>query len=192
MKTTNIFLNRILKKLDNHISDPYLENMVFLLSFGLNELRADCLINTQNMQRAFPTLQCHAHQHQRERRTKNNPKKSLAWILLYFWIRVMLAFSPAVACKVSFMNFLKPRPSFTWSGNVKIYFLEKKNICENKMSGGSRPDLFSQTCHSPTPHRWNPIHPLWGNPSNKQFLNIPQIVFLSGRIPKMSLCWIEG
>ena len=60
----------------------------------------------------------------------------------------------------------------------------KKNSIMVKVSGDP-PDLFSQTCHSLIPHRWNPIHPLWGCPSNKQFWkNHPNFLFFTGKSTK--------
>ena len=80
------------------------------------------------------------------------------------WVWFVWA-SPAVACSVSFMNFLKPRPSFTWWLMFQMfqpistkYFRKEFRV---------QPDLFFQTCRSQIPRRWNPIYPLGDNPSNK-------------------------
>ena len=67
----------------------------------------------------------------------------------------------------------------------------KKNSIMVKVSGDP-PDLFSQTCHSLTPHRWNPIHPLWGCPSNKQFWKITQIFFFYREEHKIRWYYIKS
>ena len=64
----------------------------------------------------------------------------------------------------------------------------KKNSIMVKVS--DPPDLFSQTCHSLIPHRWNPIHPLWGCPSNKQFWKITQRAQNTLIITFLSVFWI--